>query len=54
MGVLDKAKAVYGSDGLDGDRDSYVCLACEETFDVQYHSCPSCGSYDVRRRKWVE
>ena len=32
---------------------TYVCLACESGFDVQHHSCPVCGSYDLRRARWV-
>ncbi|MEF8838422.1 MAG: hypothetical protein V5A24_04585 [Haloarculaceae archaeon] len=36
------------------ERLPYVCLACQSTFPVQHHSCPVCGSFDVRRSKWVE
>lgn len=31
----------------------YVCMACEATFEVQYHACPVCDGYDIRRAKWV-
>jgi len=52
MGVFDKTTAVphLGND----ERRPYMCLVCEASFDVQYHACPACGSYDVRRAKWVE
>ncbi|MFB6298452.1 MAG: hypothetical protein ABEH56_08025 [Salinirussus sp.] len=52
MGVFDRAKEVSGiADDGDG---SYVCLACGTSFDVQHHTCPVCGSFDVRCAKWVE
>ena len=54
MGVLDRARAVSGLDGSDEEPDPYVCLSCETTFEVQHHRCPECGSYDIRRAKWVE
>lgn len=25
----------------------YVCHGCERRFEVQYHSCPDCGSFAV-------
>jgi len=53
MGVLDRAKEVSGISGGDGEPVPYVCLACETPFEVQHHSCPVCGSFDVRRSKWV-
>ena len=53
MGVLNRAKAVSGLGSSDDDADPYICLACETTFEVQHHSCPACGSYDIRRAKWV-
>ena len=28
-------------------------MACDAALEVQYHSCPSCGAYDIRRAKWV-
>lgn len=51
MGVLDRAKRATGL----STRETlpYVCLDCETQFDVQYHTCPTCGAYDVRRSKWV-
>jgi rRNA maturation endonuclease Nob1 len=51
MGVLERAKQVSGTAG--DDRLPYVCLACDAQHDVQHHSCPVCGSFDVRRAKWV-
>jgi len=54
MGVLDKAKELSGLGGGESDDTlPYVCLACEAEFEVQHHSCPTCGSFDVRRSKWV-
>ncbi|MFC7194008.1 hypothetical protein ACFQL4_04040 [Halosimplex aquaticum] len=32
----------------------YVCVDCEAQFDVQYHTCPACGKYDIRRAKWMD
>lgn len=31
----------------------YVCMGCETALEVQYHSCPACGGYDIRRTKWL-
>jgi rRNA maturation endonuclease Nob1 len=54
MGVLDRAKSISGlGTGEDGDPPPYICLACETEFEVQHHSCPACGSFDIRRSKWV-
>lgn len=53
MGVLDRAKQVSGITATAAARSPYVCLACETTFEVQYHSCPDCGSFDIRRSKWL-
>jgi rRNA maturation endonuclease Nob1 len=53
MGVLDRAKQVSGlTEREDGHR-PYVCLACESPLPVQHHTCPVCGSFDVRRTEWV-
>ncbi|WP_167768365.1 hypothetical protein [Haloarcula amylovorans] len=52
MGVFDKARNV--SQLGEQDRCPYICLECEESFEVQYHSCPVCEGYDIRRAKWVE
>ena len=54
MGVLERAKQVSGvTDG--GEKPlPYVCLACESPFEVQHHSCPVCGSFDLRSAKWVQ
>lgn len=52
--MLDRAKAISGLDSRGDDPDPYVCLACETTFEVQHHSCPVCGSFDIRHSKWVE
>jgi len=54
MGVLDRAKEVSGVKTTGGNRPPYVCLACETPFEVQHHSCPGCGSFDIRRSKWIE
>jgi hypothetical protein len=51
MGVLERAKR---ASGLSSPKAlPYVCLGCETRFTVQYHACPVCGTYDVRRAKWV-
>ncbi|MEF8812359.1 MAG: hypothetical protein V5A55_00850 [Halovenus sp.] len=56
MGVLERAKEVSGiSDAkVDSEACPYVCLACEERFEVQYHRCPVCESFDVRCSRWVQ
>lgn len=54
MGVLDKAKQVSGISKVDEEGPPYVCLACETVFEVQHHTCPICGSFDVRCSKWVQ
>jgi rRNA maturation endonuclease Nob1 len=54
MGVIDRAKRASGTSETAEDRLSYVCLACSTPFEVQYHSCPRCGSFDVRCAKWVQ
>jgi len=52
MGVLDRAKQASGLTEREHGQ-TYVCLACESPFDVQYHSCPVCGSFDLRRTRWL-
>jgi rRNA maturation endonuclease Nob1 len=54
MGVFDRAKEVSGISRSEDESFPYVCLACEAGFDVQHHRCPVCGSFDVRRTKWVQ
>ena len=51
MGVFERAK--NASHLGDHDGCPYICMGCEAAFEVQYHSCPSCGGYDVRRTKWI-
>jgi len=51
MGVLERAKRVSGLSSPESL--PYVCLSCETRFNVQYHTCPACGGYDIRRAKWV-
>jgi len=53
MGVFDRAKAVSGISTADEESLPYICLACETGFEVQHHSCPICGSFDVRCSKWL-
>ena len=53
MGVIDRAKELSGLDSSDDGEERYVCLACETTFEIQYHSCPTCGSFDVRCARWT-
>jgi hypothetical protein len=50
MGVFDR---VSGLSQREDGYPTFVCLACESGFDVQHHSCPVCGSYDLRRARWV-
>ncbi len=54
MGVLDRAKQVSGVTESGEECLPFVCLACESPFEVQHHSCPVCGSYDLRSAKWVQ
>lgn len=54
MGVLERAKEVTGFADTDGSRLPYVCVACETSFEVQHHTCPACGSFDVRQSEWVQ
>jgi len=54
MGVFNRTKQVSGVTDADGNRLPYVCLACETPFEVQYHTCPVCESFDVRRAKWIQ
>jgi rRNA maturation endonuclease Nob1 len=54
MGVLDRAKEISGLADSEDEPEPYVCLSCEATFEVQHHSCPECGGYDIRRKKWLE
>lgn len=51
MGVFDKV----GDGPSPGNPEGrpYVCMGCEASLEVQYHSCPVCGGYDVRRAKWL-
>lgn len=50
MGVFDKARSVPALGNPECR--PYVCMACEAALEVQYHRCPVCESYDVRRAKW--
>lgn len=54
MGVFDRAKQVSGISEREDGAPAYVCLACESTFEVQHHSCPKCGSFDLRRARWLD
>jgi len=51
MGVFDRSAG--GSHLGNGTARPYVCMACEVALEVQYHSCPACGGYDIRLAKWV-
>lgn len=51
MGVFDRARDVTG--GGAPDARPYICMGCEAGLEVQYHTCPSCGGYDVRRTEWL-
>lgn len=54
MGVFDRAKAASGLSGEPGTGKPYICLDCEMRYEVQHHSCPNCGCYDIRVAKWVD
>ncbi len=54
MGVFNRAKEVSGLSESGETEDSYVCLACGRRFEIQHHSCPVCGSFDIRYSKWVQ
>lgn len=54
MGVLQRAKEVSGISDAASEACPYVCLDCEARFEVQYHRCPACGSFDVRCSRWVQ
>jgi len=41
-------------EGAVGETPPYVCLACEASLEVQHHTCPECGSFDVRCSKWIQ
>lgn len=49
MGVLERL-------GRGGDEESYPyrCVSCGKRLPVQHHSCPECGSYDIRAAKWLD
>jgi hypothetical protein len=51
MGVFDRAKDVSHLGEPEGR--PYLCMRCETALEVQYHSCPVCDGYDIRRTKWV-
>jgi len=51
MGVFNNSNDAAHLGSPDGG--PYICMGCEAVFEVQYHSCPSCGGYDVRHSKWV-
>ncbi|MFW6018777.1 MAG: hypothetical protein ACOCPX_08140 [Halapricum sp.] len=50
MGVLERAARLAKG----GETESYRCMSCGADLSVQYHSCPECGSYDVRAAKWID
>lgn len=52
MGVFDRVTDA-GSFRETSATGPYVCLACGSRFEVQHHSCPACGGFDVRRSKWL-
>lgn len=53
MGVIDRAKQVSGLAEREDGYEPYLCLTCGAEFEVQYHACPACGSFDLRRACWV-
>jgi rRNA maturation endonuclease Nob1 len=51
MGVFDRKTEPSHLEDPEGT--PYICMGCEESLEVQYHSCPVCGGYDIRRTKWL-
>lgn len=52
MGVLDRAKRLPGFGNSPDGSPTYVCCACDAEFELQYHRCPKCDSFDIRYSKW--
>jgi rRNA maturation endonuclease Nob1 len=52
MGVFNTAG--NSSAASDPEGSAYICLACDTRYDLQYHVCPTCGSYDIRSVKWID
>lgn len=49
MGTLERVMDHFS---VEDAPDEYACLACETTYEVQYHVCPECGGYSVDRIDW--
>ncbi|WP_229114082.1 hydrogenase maturation nickel metallochaperone HypA [Halapricum desulfuricans] len=52
MGVLDRAARLARGDQQ--ETYPYRCMSCGADLPVQHHTCPECGSYDVRATKWID
>lgn len=35
------------------DHRRYECQGCGEAYELEYYSCPGCGSYRVERTRWM-
>ncbi|WP_159077072.1 hypothetical protein [Halococcoides cellulosivorans] len=53
MGVLQRGLGLLRTEDTDGENKPFVCTSCEHSLSVQYHTCPYCGSYDVRSAEWL-
>lgn len=49
MGVVNELRTLFGTVDNQGD---YQCRQCYSQFEVQYHVCPTCGSFRVESRLW--
>lgn len=38
---------------VEADDRLYECLGCGQGFELEYYSCPDCGSFRVERTEWV-
>lgn len=48
--IVSTIASLFSPDG--GKKRPYECEGCLERFEIQYHSCPECGSYRVNRSSW--
>lgn len=49
--LVSRVTRFFGSDS--GAEAWYECFGCGQRFELQYHSCPDCGSFRVERTEWV-
>lgn len=53
MGVLKRGLGILRAEDAGEEAKPFVCTSCERSLSVQYHTCPYCGSYDVRSAEWL-